>query len=149
MATAKNLSDIVDNGLCIGCGLCQSVAGKDKIEISMSPKGRLEPKEVKKISPETFNKILNVCPGVVVEGLPKEQVDEKAKHDLVWGYYLSLCYAWSTDEKIRFESSTGGLLNGLSIYLLESEKIKFILHTAADPKKPMRSLSKISYNKEE
>ena len=137
MARVNNLSDIVDNGLCIGCGLCQSVAGKDKIEISMSPKGRLEPKEVKKISPETFNKILNVCPGVVVEGLPKEQVDEKAKHDLVWGYYLSLCYAWSTDEKIRFESSTGGLLNGLSIYLLESEKIKFILHTAADPKKPI------------
>ena len=92
MVTAKNLSDIVDNGLCIGCGLCQSIAGKDKIEVSMSPKGRLEPKEIKKITPETFNKILNVCPGVIVEGLPKEQVDTKAKHDLVWGYYLSLCY---------------------------------------------------------
>jgi coenzyme F420 hydrogenase subunit beta len=48
MTRVNNLSDIVDNGLCIGCGLCQSVAGKDKIEISMSPKGRLEPKEVKK-----------------------------------------------------------------------------------------------------
>ena len=50
MATAKNLSDIVDNGLCIGCGLCQSIAGKDKIEVTMSPKGRLEPKEITKIS---------------------------------------------------------------------------------------------------
>jgi len=145
----NNLSDIVDNGLCIGCGLCQSIAGKDKIEVSMSPKGRLEPKEVTKISPEIFDKILKVCPGVIVEGLPKEQVDTNTSHNLVWGYYLSLCYAWSTDEKVRFESSTGGLLNGLSIYLLESKKVKFILHTAADPKKPMRSLSKISYNKEE
>jgi len=27
MATVNNLSDIVDNGLCIGCGLCQSIAG--------------------------------------------------------------------------------------------------------------------------
>jgi len=43
MATVNNLSDIVDNGLCIGCGLSQSIAGKDKIEVSMSPKGRLEP----------------------------------------------------------------------------------------------------------
>ena len=111
MATAKNLSEIVDNGLCIGCGLCQSIAGKDNIAVSMSLKGRLEPKEIKKITPETFNKILSVCPGVVVEGLSKELVDEKTKHDLVWGYYLSLCYAWSTDNKIRFESSTGGLLN--------------------------------------
>jgi len=58
MATVNNLSDIVDNGLCIGCGLCQSIAGKDKIEVTMSPKGRLEPKEITKISPEIFDKIL-------------------------------------------------------------------------------------------
>jgi len=145
----NQLSDIVDNGLCIGCGLCQSIAGKDKIEVSMTPKGRLEPKEISKITPEIFKKIINVCPGVIVEGLPKEQVPSNAEHDIVWGYYLSLCYTWSTDKKIRFQSSTGGLLNGLSIYLLESKKVKFIMHTAADPKKPMRSLPKFSYNKEE
>jgi coenzyme F420 hydrogenase subunit beta len=145
----NSLNDIVKNGLCIGCGLCQSIAGKDNIEISMSDKGRLEPKELNKIQPETFNKILNICPGVIVEGLPKKQVDKEAKHDLVWGYYLSLFYAWSTDDKIRFESSTGGLLNGLSLYLLESKKVKFILHTVTDPEKPMRSVSKLSYNKEE
>ena len=149
MPKINDLSDIVNNGLCIGCGICQSVIGKDNIQISMSPKGRLEPKELKKITPETFNKILNVCPGIVVEGLPKKQIDPKTKYDLVWGYYLSLCYAWSTDKKIRFESSTGGLLNGLSIYLLESKKVKFIMHTDADPKKPMRNLAKFSYNREE
>ena len=149
MTEINNLNDIVKNGLCIGCGLCQSIAGKDNIEISMSDKGRLEPKELNKIQSETFNKILNTCPGVIVEGLPKEQVNKDAKHNLVWGYYLSLFYAWSTDDKIRFESSTGGLLNGLSLYLLESKKVKFILHTVTDPEKPMRSVSKLSYNKEE
>jgi len=149
MASINKLSDIVDNGLCIGCGLCQSIAGKDKIEISMTDKGRLEPKEINKISSDNFNKILNVCPGVIIEGLPKNLVDSETKHNLVWGYYLSLCYAWSTDDKIRFESSTGGLLNGLSLYLLESKKVKFILHTVTDPEKPMRSISKLSYNKDE
>ena len=72
MTTINKLNDIVDNGLCIGCGLCQSIAGKENIEVSMTAKGRLEPKELGKISPEVFNKILNVCPGTVVEGLPKE-----------------------------------------------------------------------------
>ena len=129
MTVINNLSDIVNNGLCIGCGLCQSIAGKNKIEISMSSKGRLEPKEVKKISSGTFGKILKVCPGVIVEGLPNELVDKEAKHDLVWGYYLSLVYAWSADKKIRFESSTGGLLNGMSLYLLDSKRVNFILHT--------------------
>ena len=70
MTKINNLNDIVNNGLCIGCGLCQSITGKDFIEISMSSKGRLEPHELKKIPSETFNKILNVCPGVIVEGLP-------------------------------------------------------------------------------
>ena len=56
MSSIKNLSDIVDNGLCIGCGLCQSIAGKDKIEISMTSKGRLEPKEISKIPQEIFKK---------------------------------------------------------------------------------------------
>ena len=58
---------------CIGCGLCQSIAGKENIEVSMTSKGQkifYEPKEIGKISPEFFNKILNVCPGTIVDGLP-------------------------------------------------------------------------------
>ena len=149
MTSINNLNDIVNNGLCIGCGLCQCIAGKENIEVSMTAKGRLEPKEISKINPEVFKKIVNVCPGTIVEGLPKEEVTSNAEHNLVWGYYLSLYYSWSTNKKIRFESSTGGLLNGLSIYLLESKKVKFIMHTAANPKKPMRSLPKFSYSKEE
>ncbi len=149
MTSINNLKDIVDNGLCIGCGLCQSIAGKKNIEVSMTPKGRLEPKEINKISPEVFNKILNICPGTIVEGLPKEEIASNSENNLVWGYYLSLFYSWSTDKKIRFESSTGGLLNGLSLYLLESKKVQFIMHTDANPEKPMRSVTKFSYNNEE
>ena len=110
--SVNKLSDIVDNGLCVGCGICQSIAGRDKIEIAMSTKGRLEPKEINKISPDIFEKIKSICPGTVVEGLPVEAIDKKSKHNQIWGYYLSLNYTWSTDEKIRFQSSTGGLLNG-------------------------------------
>ena len=149
MTQINNLENIVKNGLCIGCGLCQSITGKDYIKISMSSKGRLEPKEIKKISSKTFDKILNVCPGVIIEGLPKELVDKNTKYDLLWGYYLSLFYAWSTDKKIRYESSTGGLLNGLSLYLLDTNKVNFILHTATNPEKPMRSVSRFSYNKDD
>ena len=149
MSVINSLSDITENGLCIGCGICQSIAGKENISISMTEKGRLEPKENKPLNNEIFDKIKKTCPGVIVEGLPKEAIDNKSKYDLVWGYYLSLFYAWSTDKDIRFKSSTGGLLNGLSLYLLETNKVKFILHTGTDPKKPMRSVSRYSYNKQE
>ncbi len=149
MSVINSLSDITENGLCIGCGICQSIAGNENISISMTEKGRLEPKENKPLNNEIFDKIKKTCPGVIVEGLPKEAIDNKSKYDLVWGYYLSLFYAWSNDKDIRFKSSTGGLLNGLSLYLLETNKVKFILHTGTDPKKPMRSVSRYSYNKQE
>jgi len=143
------LSDITDNGLCIGCGLCQSIAGKENISISMTEKGRLEPKEIKPITNETFEKIKQICPGVIVEGLPENEINQNSKHNILWGYYQALFYSWSTDEQIRFQSSTGGLLNGLSLYLLETKKVDFILHTAGDPDHPMRSIPKFSYNKDD
>ncbi len=149
MSVINSLSDITENGLCIGCGICQSIAGNENISISMTEKGRLEPKENKPLNNEIFDKIKKTCPGVIVEDLPKEAIANKSKYDLVWGYYLSLFYAWSTDKDIRFKSSTGGLLNGLSLYLLESKKVRFILHTGTDPKQPMRSVSRYSYNKQE
>ena len=115
----------------------------------MSEKGRLEPEAIKPLSNLEFEKIKKTCPGVIVEGLPQTEVNNNSKHDLIWGYYNSLFYAWSTDKDIRFQSSTGGLLNGLSLYLLETNKVDFLLHTAGDPDNPMRSLPKFSYTKKD
>ena len=149
MSEINSLSDITKNGLCIGCGICESIVGRENIKISMTKKGRLEPQEILPLSNENFNKIKKVCPGVLVEGLPKNEINKNSKFDLIWGYYHSLFYSWSTDSKIRFQSSTGGLLNGLSLYLLESKIVDFVLHTGTDPQKPMRSISKYSHNKNE
>jgi len=149
MSEINSLSDITKNGLCIGCGICESIIGSETIKISMTKKGRLEPQEISPLSNENLNKIKKVCPGVLVEGLPKNEINNNSKFDLIWGYYHSLFYSWSTDSKIRFQSSTGGLLNGLSLYLLESKIVDFVLHTGTDPQKPMRSISKYSRNKNE
>ena len=149
MSEINSLSDITKNGLCIGCGIWESIVGSETIKISMTKKGRLEPQEISPLSNENLNKIKKVCPGVLVEGLTKNEINNNSKFDLIWGYYHSLFYSWSTDSKIRFQSSTGGLLNGLSLYLLESKVVNFVLHTGTDPQKPMRSISKYSRNKNE
>ena len=75
MSVINSLSDITENGLCIGCGICQSIAGNENISISMTEKGRLEPKENKPLNSEIFDKIKKTCPGIIVEGLPKEAID--------------------------------------------------------------------------
>ena len=58
MSQINSLSDITINGLCIGCGICQSLVGTDKISISMSEKGRLEPKAIKPLSNLEFEKLI-------------------------------------------------------------------------------------------
>ena len=57
MSEINSLSDITNHGLCIGCGMCQSLVGKDKISISMSDKGRLEPEVIKPLTNLDFEKI--------------------------------------------------------------------------------------------
>ena len=72
MSEVNSLNDIVENGLCIGCGLCKSIAGEDNLKMEMSDKGRLEPKEIKTLNKETLDQIKLVCPGLVGEGLPEK-----------------------------------------------------------------------------
>ena len=52
MTSINKLSDIVNNGLCIGCGPCQSITGKDSIEILMSSKVDLNLKKYHKYHPK-------------------------------------------------------------------------------------------------
>ena len=93
MSEINSLSDITKNGLCIGCGICESIIGKETIKISMTKKGRLEPQEISPLSSENLNKIKKVCPGVLVEGLPKNEINKDSKFDLIWGYYHSFFYS--------------------------------------------------------
>ena len=120
----NKLEDIVKNKLCLGCGLCQSIAGEKKIKIYMSKKGNLEPKEINKIEKKEFDIILKTCPGIKVSGMPEELQNIKMKNDLIWGSYLELYYSYSKNNHVRYISSTGGLVNSLAIYLLETKKLK-------------------------
>jgi len=50
----ERLSDVVENGLGTGCGLCQAVAGRDRIEFITTPEGRERPVERKNLPPDTL-----------------------------------------------------------------------------------------------
>ena len=149
MTKINSLNDIVKNGLCIGCGICQSIAGKNTLKMEMSDKGNLEPVELNPIDKNTLEQIKKVCPGVIAEGPSDSKTNEGLSNDIIWGNHYEMYYSWSTDPKIRFQSSTGGLLNGLSLFLLEKNKVDFIMHTAGDKDNPMRNVVKYSYNKED
>ena len=136
ISATERLNKIVNDGMCIGCGLCEPVAGADKVKVKKSAAGMLIPFASDNLDHETVDKIYDVCPGTRVEGLPEHLVDENTQHDLVWGDYRKMVLGWASDEETRFKASTGGALTALGQYLLTSNKVDFLLHARASKANP-------------
>jgi coenzyme F420 hydrogenase subunit beta len=141
----ERLYAIVEQGLCIGCGLCQSVAGPDTIKVVKTSTGYECPVVVGDLDNDTVNKIYAVCPGTRIEGLPSSLIDEATKVDNIWGPWRRIVRAWASDTEVRYEGSTGGVLSALASYLLSSKRVDFILHARASTTEPTFGESHLSF----
>ncbi len=130
----KSISEVVANGMCIGCGLCESVSG-GRVQMRMTAAGGLRPDSVQfSVDEETV--LLASCPGNTVAARQKPGL----KIDPIWGAYSSMKMAWAGEPDVRHRAATGGVLTALSRHLVETGKVSFVLHAAADPDAPMRSI---------
>ena len=148
-SATRKLYRIVEDGLCIGCGICQEIAGPDVIRVVPAKTGYEHPVVVGHLDDATVEKIYDVCPGTRVDGLPADCVDPESKHDNVWGYWMRIARAWATDPQTRFEGSTGGVLTALAHYLLDSRQVDFILHARPSSEQPSFGQAHISYSTED
>jgi coenzyme F420 hydrogenase subunit beta len=144
--TPLTLEDIVENGLCIGCGLCRSIAGADQIDLVMTPEGRERPLARRPLSRAILERINAVCPGTRVGARVPEPSDDAAMHDTVWGRAERLSVGYARDPLVRFRGSSGGVLTALGQFLLASGRVKFILHAGASKSAPMRSERRLSFD---
>ena len=140
------LDQIVENGLCIGCGLCRSIAGSDQVDLVMTPQGRERPVARQALSATTLKRINAVCPGTRIGGADPAQQSDTAVRDPVWGSAEKLSIGYAGDPVVRFRGSTGGVLTALGQFLLTSGRVKFILHVAASKSAPMRSERRLSFD---
>jgi coenzyme F420 hydrogenase subunit beta len=140
------LTEIVENGLCIGCGLCRSIAGADRVELVMTPEGRERPVARRELGEPVLAKINAVCPGTRICGPDPAGQSDDAGSDTVWGRAARLSIGYARDPVVRFRGSTGGVLTALGQFVLASGRVKFILHVAASRSAPMRSERRLSFD---
>ena len=140
------LDEIVENGLCIGCGLCRSIAGPDHVDLVMTPEGRERPRACRPLNRVTLERINAVCPGTRIGGGNPESSGIAAMHDTVWGLAERLSIGYARDPLVRFRGSSGGVLTALGQFLLTSGRVKFILHVGASKSAPMRSERRLSFD---
>jgi len=138
---------IVESGLCIGCGLCQSIAGPDRLRVEMTAQGRLRPAVFQELDSATLARIDAVCPGLQIAGAEIERLPADIDIDLLWGPATSMVIAHAGDPEIRFRGASGGVLSALSEFLLRSGQVEFVLHVAASRQRPMRSERQVSFDR--
>jgi coenzyme F420 hydrogenase subunit beta len=136
---------IVESGLCIGCGLCRSLAG-DSIELVLTPEGRDRPMVRSPLDEATLARVNAVCPGVRVEGARPQTLSATAEHDRIWGPAERLAVAYASDPAVRFQASSGGVLTALGQYLLASGEVSFVLHVAGSKRSPIRTERRLSFD---
>jgi coenzyme F420 hydrogenase subunit beta len=143
----QRLNAIVEQGLCIGCGLCQSFAGPERIAVVKTLSGFEQPVALVELDDATVDQIYDICPGTRIEGLPERLLEDDTHHDNVWGPWRRMVRGWAGEAGQRFEGSTGGVLTALGIYLLESKKVDFILQVKSATHDPSFGVATLSFNK--
>jgi hypothetical protein len=69
MTKFPDLQTIVSNGLCTGCGLCESIAGHEQVKMALTSASRMRPQEKRPIDDSCMEKIRAICPGIALTGL--------------------------------------------------------------------------------
>ena len=127
--TATSVAEVVANGLCIGCGLCEAVTS-GAVPMVRTPRGSLRPDPVDGFTPDQETAVLAACPGTVARPRTDETATTIDRH---WGALREARYAWAGDDDVRFRAATGGVLTALGGHVLEAGDAAFVLHVGAIP----------------
>lgn len=143
--TPLTTDEIVRAGLCIGCGLCRGLVGGHRLKMVMTPEGRERPIPVDELTKDENALINAVCPGLQIEGVDANELPPDTEVDLIWGAACEIVIGHAGNDEVRYRGSAGGVLTALGQYLVETGRVKFVLHVAASQNHPMRTERKLSF----
>lgn len=143
MPVEKDFQRILDEGKCIGCGLCASLY-PEKLEMALGSGGYLRPAMRRALTAAETAAIYGVCPGVVQAGQPEALADPGAGVDEVWGPIVEIVMAHAADPETRHRAATGGVLTALCQYLLASGRARAVLQVAAGGLRPSFGRAQVS-----
>ena len=140
---ARSLKRILGSRCCSGCGLCAGLSG-DSIEMAMSDDGFLRPHQLAPLSPDADQLIADTCPGIKLT-----QPSQEGSDHVLWGPIVDVRTGASTDASLRRHASSGGVLSGLLLHLLDSGAVDYIVQTTASETAPLGNRTVISRSRED
>lgn len=147
MRTIRRIQDVVDWGLCVGCGACSYFCTRGAVRLTDIESLGIRPRFNDELC-RNCSECLAICPGYSVNaalGLNGNKVSYD-RHPLV-GKSLEVWEGHARDEELRHQASSGGILSALALYCLEKEDMSLVLHTGMDPTKPWANRTVVSRNR--
>ena len=108
----KNVSFVYDSGLCCSCTLCSNYCHKEAISFEVDDLGFFKPM-VDATKCVDCGLCVKNCPGI--NDLKCYDPKEETR-----------CYAYSNDEEMRMNASSGGLTTELLCYLLDKKIVDYV-----------------------
>jgi len=146
----NNISTIVKNGLCVGCGTCVALCPNENIIMSIDlNKGIYAPK-INKKKCNCCNTCLKICPGHEVD-FNQHYFDlfQIYPQGSSIGHYQNCYIGSSMDSTIKRNSSSGGVFTALLIFAIEKGIIDGVLLTKMKKDNPLESEPFIAKTKKE
>jgi|SRR5579859_3814186 len=132
----RTLRDVVDWGLCVGCGACKYASTKGTVQLVNIESLGIRPAFDRKAEVAS-SELLDICPGYSVDaGVTTKAVSKPTDAERDFGPALEMWEGHAADPELRYRGSSGGILSALALYCLEREEMGFVLHAGMDPDRP-------------
>ena len=148
MRKVKSLRDVVDWGLCVGCGACAYYCRHGHVSLVNVLGEGIRPR-FKTDHCADCVECLEICPGHRVDGDMVAGEQKKTPGSGQIGVALEIWVGSAADPEIRRRASSGGLLTALALYCLEREAMERVVHTAMDEDRPWLNRTVASVDREE
>ncbi len=144
---------MVAEGLCTQCGACVAACPHEVIQIERDEHWRYIPRVVDELpcKSKCKNLCVDICAGVHEDPSlwKRDPIEADSWDEFTVGHIESTWVGYSTDLGIRSRGTSGGMVIGLLVYLLESKRIDGVLLVGSNRRQPLQHDIRVINTREE
>lgn len=119
----KNIQWVENHNLCMSCATCIGACPQNALTINFSPN---KTHYIPIVNDKLCNGCgicLDVCPGIKIQFEGKKSIN----HNIYIGDYHNVLWGYSTNDFIRKQCASGGVVTLLLLYILQKKIVDFVI----------------------